>query len=56
VKQFKTNSGAVFSDKIAVNKTKRLQERQTEKELETLYKKIGQLTIERDFLKKVLDT
>ena len=27
-----------------------------EKEIENLYKKIGQLTVERDFLKKVLDT
>jgi transposase-like protein len=56
VKQFKANSGNVFSDKIAANKTAKLKEKQAEKEIETLYKKIGQLTIERDFLKKVLDT
>jgi transposase len=56
VKQFKANSGNVFGDKVVANKTVKLKEKQTEKELEILYKKIGQLTIERDFLKKVLDT
>ena len=56
IKQFKTNSSNVFSDKIADNKSARLKEKQAEKEIEILYKKIGQLTVERDFLKKVLDT
>ena len=56
VKQFKAGSGAVFSDSHIANKTARLKEKQAEKEIEILYKKIGQLTVERDFLKKVLDT
>jgi transposase-like protein len=56
VKQFKANSSNVFSDNGVANKTAKLKEKQTEKEIEILYKKIGQLTIERDFLKKVLDT
>ena len=56
VKQFKSNSSNVFSDNSAVNKTAKLKEKQAEKEIEILYKKIGQLTVERDFLKKVLDT
>jgi len=56
VSQFKTNSGNVFGDKVAANKTAKLKEKQAEKEIEILYKKIGQLTVERDFLKKVLYT
>ncbi len=56
VKQFKTNSSNVFSDNLINNKTTKIKEKQAEKEIENLYKKIGQLTVERDFLKKVLDT
>ena len=56
VKQFKANSNNVFSDNGVANKNAKLKEKQAEKEIEILYKKIGQLTIERDFLKKVLDT
>ena len=56
VNQFQANSNNVFSDKVAANRTAKLKEKQTEKEIEILYKKIGQLTVERDFLKKVLDT
>jgi len=56
VKQFKTNSGNVFSDNLITNKATKIKEKQAEKEIENLYKKIGQLTVERDFLKKVLDT
>jgi transposase-like protein len=56
VKQFKTNSSNVFSDNLISNKATKIKEKQAEKEIENLYKKIGQLTVERDFLKKVLDT
>ena len=55
-KQFKTNSSNVFSDNLITNKATKIKEKQAEKEIENLYKKIGQLTVERDFLKKVLDT
>ena len=56
VKQFKTNSSNVFSDNLISNGATKIKEKQAEKEIENLYKKIGQLTVERDFLKKVLDT
>lgn len=56
LKQFKTNSSNVFSDNLINNKATKIKEKQAEKEIENLYKKIGQLTVERDFLKKVLDT
>jgi transposase len=56
VKQFKTNSSNVFSDNLITSKATKIKEKQAEKEIENLYKKIGQLTVERDFLKKVLDT
>jgi len=56
VKQFKVNSSNVFSDNLISNKATKIKEKQAEKEIENLYKKIGQLTVERDFLKKVLDT
>ena len=56
VKHFKTNSSNVFSDNLITNKATKIKEKQAEKEIENLYKKIGQLTVERDFLKKVLDT
>jgi transposase len=54
VKQFKDNSSIIFNDSTlsAGNKQKRL----AEKEKADLYAKIGQLTVERDFLKKVLDS
>ena len=54
VKQFKDNSSLIFSDSSLSknNKKKRL----AEKELTDLYSTIGQLTVERDFLKKVLDS
>ena len=51
VNQFKANSDKVFNDSRVVDKNKKL----AEKEIDKLYSKIGQLTIERDFLKKVLD-
>ena len=56
VKQFRTNISNVFSDNLISNKATKIKEKQAEKEIENLYKKIGQLTVERDFLKKVLDT
>jgi len=56
VKQFRANSSNVFSDNLISNKATKIKEKQAEKEIENLYKKIGQLTVERDFLKKVLDT
>ena len=54
VKQFKDNSSLIFNDSVLSqsNKKKRL----AEKEMAELYSKIGQLTVERDFLKKVLDS
>jgi transposase len=54
VKQFKDNSALIFNDSSVSqgNKQKKL----AEKEISNLYSTIGQLTVERDFLKKVLDT
>lgn len=54
VKQFKENSSLIFSES-SLSKEKK-QKKSQEKEISVLYKKIGQLTVERDFLKKVLDT
>lgn len=51
VTHFKANSGAVFNDSRALDKSKEKQQ----KEITNLYTKIGELTVERDFLKKVLD-
>lgn len=51
VMQFKANSGAVFNGHKAQDKNKEKQQ----KEITNLYAKIGELTVERDFLKKVLD-
>jgi transposase len=51
VTQFKASSGAVFNGTKACDKTKEKQQ----KEIANLYTKIGELTVERDFLKKVLD-
>jgi transposase len=54
VKQFKDNSSLIFNDSAISqgNRKKKL----AEKEMADLYSKIGQLTVERDFLKKVLDS
>lgn len=55
VKQFKDNSSLIFNESSlskAGNKEKKL----AEKEMTKLYSTIGKLTVERDFLKKVLDT
>jgi len=51
VTHFKANSSNVFNDPRIADKSKKT----TEKEIDKLYTKIGQLTVERDFLKKVLD-
>ena len=51
VTQFKAGSGTVFNDTRAHDKNKEKQQ----KEIINLYTKIGELTVERDFLKKVLD-
>lgn len=57
-KQFKKNSGLVFSDSNLTNNHSHNKKQQElkEKEISNLYAKIGRLTVERDFLKKVLDT
>jgi transposase-like protein len=52
VNKFKANSGAIFNDNNLANNNKKLL---ADKEVTNLYAKIGELTIERDFLKKVLD-
>jgi len=51
VMQFKAGSSAVFNVNKACDKNKEKQQ----KEITNLYAKIGELTVERDFLKKVLD-
>ena len=58
VKQFKDNSSVIFSEsKLSGDDAKMKKERKSkDKEIGNLYKKIGQLTVERDFLKKVLDS
>jgi transposase len=58
VKQFKDNSAAVFKDSTLSGKDLQLKKESQakEKEISNLYKKVGQLTMERDFLKKVLDS
>lgn len=50
VKQFKSGSSSIFNDSANVKNVKFL-----EKEIANLYRTIGQLTVERDFLKKALD-
>ena len=40
VKQFKTNSSNVFSDNLINNKATKIKEKQAEKEIENLYKKL----------------
>ena len=56
-KQFKENSSTIFADsRLSESGMKfRKEQKEKEKEISTLYKTIGQLTVERDFLKKVLD-
>ncbi len=51
VMQFKACSSAVFNVNKACDKNKEKQQ----KEITNLCAKIGELTVERDFLKKVLD-
>ena len=57
VNQFKANSSLVFIESnLSGIKSKNQKESELkEKEITNLYSKIGQLTVERDFLKKVLD-
>ena len=57
-RQFKKNSGLIFSDSNLSNNHSHNKKQQElkEKEISNLYAKIGRLTVERDFLKKVLDT
>jgi transposase len=58
VSQFKENSHLVFnnSDLSSIGSKKKKKEWESkEKEISNLYSKVGQLTMERDFLKKVLD-
>ena len=53
VKQFKDNSSLIFSESsLSGDSKKKKEEKLKEKEISNLYKKIGQLTVERDFLKK----
>ena len=54
VKQFKDNSSLIFNDSSISQNNKK--NKLAEKEKANLYSKIGQLTVERDFLKKVLDS
>lgn len=49
-KHFLENGSVIFNEKKEVDKTKDLKN-----ELSRLYEKIGQLTVERDFLKKNYD-
>jgi transposase-like protein len=57
VKQFKGNSSVIFSDAKLSPLSKTIKSQKlAEKEIDNLYAKIGQLTIERDFLKKALDS
>jgi transposase len=53
LKQFKENGKMLFDSSITTNGNN---SPQLEKELDNLYKKIGQLTVERDFLKKLMDS
>jgi transposase len=54
VNQFKDNSSLIFNQNNISPKSNK-QKALSDKEINNLYVKIGQLTIERDFLKKVLD-
>lgn len=53
VNQFKANSGNIFNDDNNIRNANN--KKAAEKEITNLYAKIGELTIERDFLKKTLD-
>ena len=58
VNQFKAGSSNIFSD-AKLSKEEKLskkEQKKKDKEIDKLYKKIGQLTMERDFLKKFLDS
>ena len=54
-KQFKENSSTIFSDaKLSQSGLKfKKEQKEKDKQISNLYKTIGQLTVERDFLKKV---
>ncbi|MFT7088189.1 MAG: transposase [Rickettsiales bacterium] len=56
VKQFKSNSSLIFkASKLSESSVKNKKEQQQkDHEIANLYKKVGQLTMERDFLKKAL--
>jgi transposase-like protein len=54
VNQFKGNSSLIFNESSLTKDTER-KKKLAEKEVANLYAKIGELTVERDFLKKVLD-
>lgn len=58
VKQFKERNHLIFdnSNLSGIGNKKKKEWEQKEKEISNLYSKVGQLTMERDFLKKVLDT
>ncbi len=58
VSQFKSNSSLIFnnSDLSSIGSKRKKEWDLKEKEITNLYSKVGQLTMERDFLKKVLDT
>lgn len=52
--QFKGNSSLIFNES-SLSKGNNKKKKLAEKEVANLYAKIGELTVERDFLKKVLD-
>jgi transposase len=54
VNQFKGNSALIFNES-SLNKDADRKKKLADKEVTNLYAKIGELTVERDFLKKVLD-
>ena len=56
VKQFKDNSSLIFNQSNIISKKDQKEYKFLEKKIDNLYTKIGKLTCERDFLKKVLDT
>ena len=58
VKQFKASSSNIFSEaKLSKEeKISKKEQKKKDEEIDKLYKKIGRLTVERDFLKKVLDS
>lgn len=59
VSQFKASSGNIFNDGNSPNNNNKINnnnKKASEKEITNLYAKIGELTVERDFLKKTLDS